>query len=85
MVATFQTGLETQSGLLQQVGDHVSTRKFTRLIEPDTDEFTKSGRVVIPYSLGIAPSLEYGIGLNNLVFQSNFPFFLLALAPILAK
>ena len=40
--------------------------------------FSKApGRVVIPHGLGIAPSFQYWISLNDLVFQACFTFLLL--------
>ena len=35
----------------------------------DTDEFTKSGGVVVPHSLGVTPGLQDGIGGNNFLLK----------------
>ena len=37
----------------------------------NTDEFTKSGRVVIPGSLGIALGFQNWVGGNNLVLKGH--------------
>ena len=37
----------------------------------DTDELSESGGVVIPDSLGIAVSLQDGVGLDNLVLKRS--------------
>ena len=44
----------------------------------DPDEFSKSGRIVIPDSLGIAPGFKDRVGLDNLVLQSGLSFLPLA-------
>merc|ERR1719471_957658 len=58
MIAPFQFSLESQTRLLKQVDNHVSSRQLATSIEPNTDELTKTGGVVIPHSLGIAPGLK---------------------------
>ena len=78
MVAPLQLSLEGQPGLLQQVDNHVSARQLTGLVEPDTDELTKPGGVVIPHSLGITPSFQDRVGLDNLVLKTRLAFLLLA-------
>merc|ERR1712193_366026 len=77
VITSLQLSLESQTRLLQKVDNHVSTRELATSIEPDTDEFTKSGGVVIPASLGIAPSLKHRVGLDNLVLKTRFTFLLL--------
>merc|ERR1719385_626938 len=46
VITSFQFSLESQTRFFKQVDDHVSTRQFTSSIEPDTDKFTETGRVV---------------------------------------
>ena len=41
------------------------------------NELPKSGRVVVPHSLGVAPGLEDGVGLDDLVLKGS-----LALLPL---
>ena len=43
----------------------------------DTDELSEPGGVVVPHSLGVAPSLEDGVGLDDLVLKRG-----LALLPL---
>merc|ERR1719450_1972409 len=42
------------------------------LIEVDTDEFTKSGGVVISDCLGVAVRLQNGVGVDNTILQVGF-------------
>merc|ERR1712128_146622 len=63
-----------QPGLFEQVDNHVSSGKLTSLVEMDTDEFTETGRVVVPHSLGITPGLKHRVGLDNLVLKGSFSF-----------
>merc|ERR1712079_298604 len=78
VVASLQGLLVGQSGLLQQVHHHVSARQLARGVEVDTDEFTKSGGVVVSHSLGVAPGLQYRVGLDNLVLKGGLALLLLA-------
>merc|ERR1712142_279294 len=78
VVASLQLSLESQTRLLKQVDNHVSTRELTTSIEPDTDEFTKTRRVVIPHGLSITPGLKYRVGLDNFVLKTRLTFLLLA-------
>merc|ERR1711981_1542845 len=78
VVASFQLSLESQTRLLKQIDNHVSTRELATCIEPDTDEFTKTRGVVIPHSLGITPSLQDRVSLDNLVLKTRLTFLLLA-------
>merc|ERR1711970_553795 len=64
-------------GLLEQVDDHVGSRQLTGGVEVDTDELSKPGRVVVPHGFGITPSLEDGVGLDDLVLKGG-----LALLPL---
>merc|ERR1711970_435725 len=64
-------------GLLEQVDDHVGSRQLTGGVEVDTDELSEPGGVVVPHSLGVAPSLEDGVGLDDLVLKGG-----LALLPL---
>merc|ERR1719438_671941 len=78
MVASLKRLLVSQTRLLQQVDNHVSSRQLTRGVEMDTDEFTKTGRVVISDSLGITPSLQDRVGGNNLVLKRSLSLLPLA-------
>merc|ERR1712214_89374 len=78
MVASFQSSLESQTRLVKQVDNHVSARQLATSIEPNTDELTKTGGVVIPHSLGITPGLKDRVGLDNLVLKTRLTFLLLA-------
>ena len=42
------------------------------------DEFSKSGRVIVPHGLGIAPGLEDGVGLDDLVLKGGLTLLPLA-------
>merc|ERR1719232_175482 len=78
VVASLQRLLVSQTRLLQQVDDHGSSGQLTRGVEMDTDEFTKTGRVVISDSLGITPSLQDRVGCNNLVLERSLSLLPLA-------
>merc|ERR1719376_1741300 len=77
MVATLERLLVGETGLLQQVDDHVSSRKLSSRVEVDSDELSEPGRVVVPHGLGVPPSLKDGVGLDNLVLEGR-----LALLPL---
>merc|ERR1719334_229391 len=72
MVATLLCSLINNTGLLQQVVLNISTGQFTVRLEVNTDEFTKSRRVVIPGGLGITKGFQYRVGGDNLIFQGSF-------------
>merc|ERR1719288_671332 len=78
VVASLKRLLVSQTRLLQQVDNHVSSRQLTRGVEMDTDEFTKTGRVVISDSLGITPGLQDRVGGNNLLFKGSLSLLPLA-------
>merc|ERR1719297_730865 len=78
MVASLKRLLVSQTRLLQQVDNHVSSRQLSRGIEMDTDEFTKTGRVVISDSLGITPGLQDRVGGNNLLLKGSLSLLPLA-------
>ena len=42
------------------------------------DEFSKSGRVIVPHGLGIAPGLQDGVGLDDLVLKGGLTLLPLA-------
>ena len=42
------------------------------------DEFSKSGRVIVPHGLGIAPGLQDGVGLDDLVLKGGLSLLPLA-------
>ena len=74
MVASLKRLLVGETGLLEQVDNHVGSGQLSRGVEVDTDELSKPGRVVVPHGLGIAPRLEDGVGLDNLVLKRGFSF-----------
>merc|ERR1719367_2754841 len=78
VVASLKRLLVSQTRLLKQVDNHVSSRQLTRLVKVDTDEFTKTGRVVISDSLGITPSLQDRVGGNNLLLKRGLSLLPLA-------
>ena len=77
VVATLQRLLVGETRLLQQVDDHVGSGQLTGGVEVDTDELSKPRRVIIPHGFGITPSLEDGVGLDDLVLKGG-----LALLPL---
>ena len=44
----------------------------------DTDEFTKSGGVVVPHSLGVTPGLQHRVGGHNLLLKGGLSLLPLA-------
>merc|ERR1719495_454041 len=78
VVASLKWLLVSQTRFFKQVHNHVSTRQFTRSVEVNSDELTKSGGVVISHSFSITPGLQYGIGLHNFVLKGSFTFLLFA-------
>merc|ERR1711881_58859 len=78
MVASLKGLLVSQSGFLQEIDNHVSSRQFSSLIEVNTDELSKTGGVVIPDSLGITPGLKDRVSLHNLVLKGCFSLLPLA-------
>ena len=42
------------------------------------DELSESGGVVVPHGLGVAPRLQDGVGLDNLVLEGGLAFLPLA-------
>merc|ERR1712018_833188 len=77
MVAALKRLLVGETGLLEQIDDHVGSRQLTSRVEVDPDELSKPGGVIVPHGLGIAPSLKDGVGLDNLVLKGG-----LALLPL---
>merc|ERR1711899_147185 len=65
------------TGLLEQVGHDVTTAELAAGGEVDTDEFTETGGVVVPRSLGISVGLQDGVGSHNLVLKGDLLGFLL--------
>jgi hypothetical protein len=74
VVTTLKGLLVGQPRLLQKINDHVSSAKFSGMIEVNTDEFSKTGGVVIPDSFGITPDFKHRVGLDNLVLKRCFTF-----------
>ena len=75
-------GLVSHTRLLQQVALNISTRHLAHVVEPDTDELSEAGGVVVPHSLGVAVRLQDGVGLHDLVLKRGL--LLLALLDLLA-
>merc|ERR550539_1077955 len=71
VVATLQGLLVSQTRLLQEVDDHVSSGQFARGVEMDTDELSESGGVVVPHSLGVTPGLQHRVGGNDLLLKGG--------------
>merc|ERR1719431_877492 len=78
MVASLKRLLVSQTRLLKQIDNHVSSGQLSRGVEMDTDELSESGGVVIPHSLGITPGLEHGVGCHNLVLKGGLSLLPLA-------
>merc|ERR1712045_976605 len=78
VVTTLQRLLVSQTRLLEQVDNHVSSGQLARGVEVDTDEFTETGGVVIPHSLGVTPGLKDGVGGHNLVLKGSLSLLPLA-------
>merc|ERR1719515_67378 len=78
VVTSLKRLLVSQTRLLKQVDNHVSSRQLTRLVKVDTNEFTKTGRVVISDSLGITPGLQDRVGGNNLLLKGGLSLLPLA-------
>merc|ERR1712079_194806 len=78
VVATLQGLLVSQTRLLKQIDNHVSSGQLSRGVEVDTDKFTETGGVVIPHSLGITPGLQDGVGGNNFLLKGSFSLLPLA-------
>ena len=66
--------LVSHTRLLQQVGLNISSGHLTHVVEPDTDELSKPGGVVVPHSLGVTEGLHDGVGLDDLVLQRGLLF-----------
>merc|ERR1719233_909576 len=64
--------LFSNTGLFQQVGHNVTTSKLARCSEVDSDEFSKTGRVIIPGSFGITIGFKDRVSSHNLIFQRYF-------------
>merc|ERR1719330_1761148 len=78
MVASLKRLLVSQTRLLKQIDNHVSSGQLSRGVEMDTDELSESGGVVIPHSLGITPGLEHRVGCHNLVLKGGLSLLPLA-------
>merc|ERR1712168_371427 len=69
MVISLDLQLEGDTGLFQKVGLDIGGGDFGGGAEVDTDELTESGGVVVTDGLGVAISLQWRIGLNNLLLE----------------
>merc|ERR1711884_355005 len=78
VVATLQRLLISQTRLLKQIDNHVSSGQLAGGIKMDTDELSETGRVVIPHSLGVTPGLQDGVGGHNLVLEGGLSLLPLA-------
>ena len=72
VIGSLTGGLVGHARLLQQVSLNISSGHLTHVVEPDSDEFSKPGGVVIPHSLGVAVSLQDWVSLDDLVLQGGF-------------
>merc|ERR1712079_604799 len=70
--------LESQTRLLKQIDNNVSSGQLSRGVEMDTDKFTETGGVVVPHSLGVTPGLQHGVGGHNLVLKRGLSLLPLA-------
>ena len=77
MVATLKRLLVSETGLLEQVDDHVGSGQLASGVEVDPDKLSKPGRVVVPHSFGVSPRFKDGVGLDDLVLKGG-----LALLPL---
>merc|ERR1719400_2346188 len=71
VVATLQWLLVGETGLLEQVDNHVGSGELASGVEVDSDELSKARRVVVPNSFGVTPSLKDGVGLDDLVLKGS--------------
>merc|ERR1719195_2183612 len=71
VVGSLDLLLLSDTRLLKQIGHDVATSQLARGGELDTDEFTKTGGIVIPGSLGISVGLQNGVGGHNLVLKGD--------------
>merc|ERR1712012_791929 len=78
VVASLKRLLVSETRLLKQVDNHVSSRQLSRGVEVDTDELTESRRVVISDSLGVTPGLQDRVGGNNLLLKRGLSLLPLA-------
>merc|ERR1719346_395707 len=78
MVGSLDLLLLSDTRLLQQVGDDVAAGQLTRGGKMDTDEFSETGRVVVPGGLGVTVGLKNGVGSHNLVLKGDLLLGLLA-------
>jgi hypothetical protein len=81
MVIAFFRSLEDDPRLLQKIPLDVSSSDVAGVIKFNTNEFSlgsvrvdigfgyKTGRVIIPHSLGVAKRLKYGICFEYLLFE----------------
>merc|ERR1719273_1673704 len=78
MVAALKGLLVGETGLLEQVDHHVSSRQLSSRVEVDSNELSESGGVVVPHGLGVAPGLKDGVGTDNLVLKRGLSLLPLA-------
>ena len=71
MVASLKSSLESQTRLLKQVDNHVSSRQLaTSIIKPNTEELTKTRGVVIHHGfLHFWNLVINGLGLPTAKFR----------------
>ena len=78
MIATLERLLVGEAGLLEQVNHHVGAGQLAGGVEVDPDKLAEPGGVVVPHSLGVAPGLQDGVGLDDLVLKGGFALLPLA-------
>ena len=50
---------------------YITSSHTTHVVEPHTDELAEPGGVVVPHRLGVAVSLQHGVGLHHLVLKGG--------------
>ena len=50
----------------------------TYRVEVDSDELSEAGGIVVPHGLGVAPRLQHGVGLDDLVLKGGLTLLPLA-------
>merc|ERR1719270_1859972 len=78
MVAALKRLLVGEAGLLEQVDHHVGSGELTGLVEVDPDELSEAGGVIVPHGLGVAPRLQHGVRLDDLVLKGGLSLLPLA-------
>lgn len=70
MEVTLPVHLGHHTGLLQQIVQDIAANGSTLVVELDVHVLSKTRRVVVAVSLGIAEGLQHGIALQQLVLDT---------------